>query len=161
METKTLEAYFIAELEDAKAKAEALRKRLEAYEEDEGHGVGTATPEHVSLVMYDVDTQTLEQFVRSITEETGSFDEWADALTDAQLAAWALSNRIVTVSREVSDYVVKVGGRRLAVVAPTGANDTGEVANLDSPLGWGVWVEDDDDISRALSELVAYEAGRC
>lgn len=161
METKTLEAYFLEELEEAKAEAEALRKRLDAYEEDECHGVGTATPERVHLVMYDVDRQRLARAVRLKTEEAGSFDEWADGLTDDRLVAWALSNCAVTASRTVSDYVVEVCGRRLAVVAPVGGHDTGEVADLDAPFGWGNWVEAADDLNGAVAEMVAYEASRC
>ena len=161
METKTLEQYFLAEMEALKAENEALRKKAGAVDEDMAHGIGTATPERVRLVMYDVDRQRLARLVRLKTEETGSFDEWADGVTDRQLASWALSNCAVTASRTVSDYVVEVGGKRLAVVAPVGGHDTGEVADLDFSLDWGVWVEGDGELSASLAELVAYEAGRC
>ncbi|WP_298626387.1 hypothetical protein [uncultured Senegalimassilia sp.] len=161
METKTLEQYFLAEMEALKAENEALRKKAGAMDEDMAHGVGTATPERIHLVMYDVDRQRLARLVRLKTEEAGSFDEWADGLTDDRLVAWALSNCAVTASRTVSDYVVEVCCRRLAVVAPAGGHDTGEVADLDAPFGWGNWVEAADDLNGVVAEMVAYEASRC
>lgn len=161
METKTLEQYFIAEMEALKAENEALRKKACAIDEDMAHGVGTATPERVHLVMYDRDRQGLARLVRLKTEEVGSFDEWADGLTDSQLASWALSNGVVTASRTVSDYVVEVGCKRLAVVAPVGCHDTGEVADLGAPFGWGTWVEERDDLSNDIAEQIAFEAAQC
>lgn len=161
METKTLEQYFLAEMEALKAENEALREKAGAVDEDMAHGIGTATPERVRLVMYDVDRQRLARLVRLKTEEAGSFDEWADGLTDNQLVAWALSSCAVKASRTVSDYVVEVCGRRLAVVAPVGGHDTGEVADLDAPFGWGNWVEAADDLNGTVAEMVAYEADRC
>lgn len=107
MEIKTLEQYFLAEMEALKAENEALRKKAEAVDEDMAHGVGTATPERIHLVMYNVDRKVLERLVRLKTEEVGSFNEWADGLTDDQLVSWALSNGVVTASRTVSDYVVE------------------------------------------------------
>nr|DAK67703.1 MAG TPA: hypothetical protein [Caudoviricetes sp.] len=161
METKTLEQYFLAEMEALKAENEALRKKAGAMDEDMAHGVGTATPERIHLVMYDLDRQRLARLVRLKTEEVGSFDEWADVLTDDQLVSWALSNCAVTASHTVSDYVVEVCCRRLAVVAPVGGHDTGEVADLDAPFGWGNWVEAAGDMSCDVAELIACEAGQC
>ena len=161
MEIKTLEQYFLAEMEALRAENEALRKKAEAMDEDMAHGVGTATPERIHLVMYHVDRQWLAELVRFKTEEVGSFNEWADGLTDNQIASWALSNGVMTVSRTVSDYVVEVGDKRLAVVAPVGSNDTGEVADLGAPFGWGTWVEDGDDLNEDLAEQIAYEAIQC
>lgn len=161
MEIKTLEQYFLAEMEALKAENEALRKKAEAVDEDMAHGVGTATPERIHLVMYNVDRKRMARLVRLKTEEVGSFIEWLYGLTDDQLVSWALSNGVVTVSRTVSDYVVEVGCKRLAVVAPVGSNDTGEVADLGAPFGYGIWVEDGDDLSNDLAEQVAYEAIKC
>lgn len=161
METKTLEQYFMAEMEALKAENEELREKAGAMDEDMAHGVGTATPERIHLVMYDLDRQRLARLVRIKTEEVGSFDEWADGLTDNQLASWALSNCVVTVSHTVSDYVVEVGCKRLAVVAPVGPHDTGEVAYIGAPFGWGTWVEDGYDLSNDLAEQIAYEAIQC
>ena len=160
METKTLEQYFLAEMEALKAENKALREKAGAVDEDMAHGIGTATPERVRLVMYDVNRQILAQLVRQKADEAGSFEKWADGLTDNQLVAWAFSKRVVKATREVSDYVVEVDGKRLAVVVPVGSHDTGEVAKLGAPLGWGTWDEDGDDMSD-LAELIACEADRC
>lgn len=161
METKTLEQYFLSEMEALKAENEALREKAQAMDEDMAHGVGTATPERIHLVKYDVDRKRLARLVRLKTEEVGSFDEWADGLTDDQLASWALSNGVVTASRTVSDYVVEVGCQRLAVVVPVGCNDTGEVACLGASFGWGIWVEYGDDTSNDIAEHIAFEAIQC
>lgn len=161
MKIKTLEQYFLAEMEALKAENEALRKKAEAVDEDMAHGVGTATPERIHLVMYDVDRKGLERLVRLKTEEVGSFNEWADGLTDDQLVSWALSNGVVTASRTVSDYVVEVGCKRLAVVAPAGGHDTGDVAYLNAPFAWGNWGEECDDLRNDLANQIASAAGQC
>lgn len=160
MEIKTLEQYFLAEMEALRAENKALREKAEAVDEDMAHGVGTATPERIHLVMYYVDRKRLAQMMR-IKTEIESLNEWFDGLTDDQLVSWALSNSVVTVFHAVSDYVIEAGCKRFAVVAPVGANDTGDVANLDAPFGWGTWVEDGEGLNSDVAEQIAFEAAQC
>lgn len=161
METKTLEQYFLAEMEALKAENKALRKKAEAVDEDIAHGVGTATPAHHGLVMYDIDRDALAIAVKGIADEFGSFDDWANNFDDYRIVGWATRAGVVSVDRVTAEYIVEVNVKRYGIVPPISANDAGGVADLDSPFGWGVWLDDDVDWLSDLAEAIQHEASRC
>lgn len=161
MEIKTLEQYFLAEMEALKAENEALREKAGAVDEDMSHGVGTATPAYHELVMYDIDRDAFALAVKGIVDEFGSFGDWATNLDDYRIVDWATRTGIVNDDCVMGVYLVEVNVKRYSIVPPVSANDAGGVADLDSPFGWGVWLDGDVDWMQDLAEAIQYEASRC
>lgn len=159
MEIKTLEQYFLAEMEDLKAENESLREKVAAL--DAANGVSTATHVRHTLVMYDIDRDALELAVKRTADKFGSFGDWADGLSDYRVVEWATRRGVVSVDRAVAEYLVEVGVRRYGIVPPASANDAGGVADLDGTFDWGVWLDDETGWLPDLAEAIRHEASEC